>query len=712
MVFIHPYGGEAASRICEPMSMTVSTPEKGPPPLKAWLWRSYLRAALVPLLLIELTFVGLYWGTSRVVYDRSASAITDISTAALADAAAREADVIARRLETIAALTRVYADETGRALAGPVPEVSAQERGNHARTSDGAFYSKADLGGSAVFYTGIVPVGPAEEDKVWRTLRLDPVMKSIRASDPLIAQLYVNTWDSLNRIYPWFDVLAIYPPQMDIPSYNFYYEADAAHNPGRGVVWTDAYVDPAGSGWMVSAIAPVYAAQSPDRLEAVVGLDITTSTIVDQVLDIEFKGDGYAILVSRDGTILALPPEAEGDLGMSALLDHSYEDAILQDTFKPDSFNIYRRAELFDLAQAVQSAPEGNTQVDLGRPMFAAWATIAGPQWKLMVLTSEQSLLAGATTLRDELAFVSWAMLVILVLFYGIFFLLLWRRSVAMSARVAQPLAEIEGNMARITEGGTVAPDHRYGVAELQAVGDHLVNMGVRLQAANAAKANFLSAMSHELRTPLNAILGFSELLKNDPSHPLAPDAGRQVQAISDAGWQLLQLVEGVIELSRIERGEVKNSRLPIAVVPLAQQAVEAARPALRSHDVSIMVEMPGEALPRALADPDIVLRILTHLVSNGVKYNRAGGSVTISFAVEPGRLAIRVADTGIGIPPDRQARLFTPFDRLGHENGTISGTGIGLAICRRLADLTGSSIGFESHEGQGSTFTLRLPLA
>jgi signal transduction histidine kinase len=704
--------GEGHLPVQDIMSIAAMSPEQSPPPLKAWLWRSYLRAALVPLLLIELTFVGLYWGTSRVVYDRSATAITDISTAALGDAAVREAEVIARRLETIAALTRVYAEETGRALAQPAPEVPEAERANHALSSDGVFYSRADRGGSAVFVSGVVPVGPAQEDKVWRTLRLDPVMKSIRASDPLIAQLYVNTSDSLNRIYPWFDVLAIYAPKMDIPSYNFYYEADAVHNPERGVVWTDAYVDPAGAGWMVSAIAPVYGADYEDRLDAVVGLDITTNTIVDQVLDIAFEGDGYAILVSRDGTILALPPEAEGDLGISALLDHSYEEAILQDTFKPDTFNIYRRAELFDLAQALQSAPEGNTRVDLGRPMIAAWATIAGPQWKLMVLTSEESLLSGATTLRDELTFVSWAMLGILVLFYGVFFLFLWRRSVGMSARVAQPLAEIEGNMARITEGGTVAADHRYGVAELQAVGDHLASMGARLQAANAAKANFLSAMSHELRTPLNAILGFSELLKNDLAHPLPKEAGQQVQAISDAGWQLLQLVEGVIELSRIERGEIRNNRQPISILPLANQAVAAARPGLRSHDVSLSVEPPTEPLPKVLADPEIVLRILTHLVSNGVKYNRAGGSVTISFAVEPGRLAIQVRDTGIGIPPDRQARLFTPFDRLGHENGTISGTGIGLAICRRLADLTGSSIGFESHEGQGSTFTLRVPLA
>ena len=679
-------------------------------PLKSWLWRSYLRAALVPLLLIELTFVGLYWGTSRVVYDRSATAVTDISTAALEDAAEREAETIDRRLETIAALTRVYADETSRALATPAPAPDPAERANYELSPEGVFYARSDTGGSAVFYSGIVPVGPAEEQKVWRSARLDPVMKSIKSADPLIAQLYLNTHDSLNRIYPWFDVLAIYPPKMNIPSYNLYYEADATHNPDRTVVWTDAYVDPAGAGWMVSAIAPAYAPDRPDFLEGVVGIDITIDTIVDQVLDIDFKGDGYAILVGRDGTILALPPEGEGDLGVSELIDHSYEDAILQDTFKPDSFNLYRRAELFPIGEAIQSAPVGQTRVDLGRPMIASWATIAGPQWKLIVLTSEQSLLTGATTLRDELAFVSWVMLALLVLFYLGFFLFLWRRSVAMSARVARPLAEIEGNMIRISEGGTVPPGHAYAVAELQTVGDHLVKMGERLQMANRAKANFLSAMSHEFRTPLNAVIGFSDLLAAGEK-PLDPDQKKQVAAISRAGWQMLKLVDGVIELARIEQGETGGTPRPLDPGVALRNAVEEARAALRDDAVTLRFD-DRAPLPKVMGDPEIIHRIIAELISNGVKYNRPGGSVTLSTAIDGDRLAIHVRDTGIGIPAALHPRLFTPFDRLGHENGTIGGTGIGLTICRRLAEQIGGTIGVDSREGQGSTFTLRLALA
>ncbi len=693
---------------------------RGPPPLKTWLWRSYLRAALVPLLLIELTFVALYWGTSRFVYDRSAAAITDISSEALRAAARREAEVIARRLETISAMSRIFAEESARALAREAEPVSPEMRARHAYSPDGVFYSTEDTGGSAVFYSGIVPVGPAEQEKVWRTARLDPLMKSIAESDPLIQQVYLNTHDSLNRIYPWFDVLAIYVPKMEIPKYNFYYEADQTHNPKRGVVWTDSYLDPAGSGWMVSAIAPVYALPSGEaaaeggaRLEGVVGIDVTLGTIVADVLDIDLEGDAYAILVSRDGTILALPREGEADLGVTALIEHSYGEAVLQDTFKPDTFNLYRRPDMLSVADALQSAPEGQRTVDLGRPMIAAWSTIAGPQWKLMVLTSEASVLSGATTLRQQLGLVTQGMLAILVLFYVVFFLFLWRRSVLMSDRVAAPLAEIEGNMAQIASGGSVAPGHRYAVAEVQNVGDHLVTMGEKLQAASRAKANFLSAMSHEFRTPLNAIIGYSDLLRSAPQHPLGPEDRRQVQAISAAGWQLLQLVDGVIELSRIEQGEVPHGHRPVDVLPLLRQAMADLRPdPAAPRDVTLHLDAPATPLPEAAGDPEIIRRIITHLVANGVKYNRPGGRVTVAPVVEGGRLCIRVIDTGIGIPPDKQARLFTPFDRLGQENGSIGGTGIGLAICRKLADLTGAEISFDSRAGQGSTFSLCLPLA
>lgn len=676
-------------------------------PLRKWLWRSYVKAALVPMLLIEFSFIGIYWGTSQVVYDRGAEAITRISTDALEDAATREANIIARRLQSISTLSHIFADETGRALATPAV-VSAEEKARHAYTKDGTFYTTRDTGGSAVFFSGAVPIGPAEQEKVWRTVRLDPIMKSIRDSDPLIAQIYLNTHDSYNRIYPYFEVLDIYPPKMDIPTYNFYYEADAQHNPDRKPVWTDAYVDPAGSGWMVSSIAPVY---SPAKLEAVIGIDITIDTIVKQVLDIKLPGDGYAVLVGRDGTILALPPKAEQDLGVHELLEHGYEEAIQQDTFKPEEFNIFRRSELSEIALAFQSEATGTRTVTLGHPMIAAWSTIAGPQWKLLVLTSEESVLAESITLRDQLGFVSKIMLALLLLFYVVFFAILWRRSSAMSERVARPLAEVERRMIRISEGSMMSPAERYEISELQTVGDHLTHMGAKLDAANQAKSNFLSAMSHELRTPLTAIIGYANLLEMAEGQPLDAERMRQVRAIASSGWHLVQLVDAVLDLSRIERSDFQLAVQPLDMVSLVQIACDKIRAEAASQGISVTLQMPEGALPKVSADPEVMRRIMAQLLSNAVKYNVRGGAVEVRFDQSaPDMLGVVVKDTGVGIAAEHQARVFTAFDRLGHENGTIGGAGIGLAISRRLAELTGGRLSFESAPGQGSTFTIQVP--
>ena len=678
-----------------------------PVPLKAWLWRSYVKAALIPLLLIEFGFVAIYWGTSQVVYDRSAAAITRISTDTVRDAATREANIIAHRLATIAAVTRIYAEETGRALQTPA-SVSQAEKDNHALGPDGAFHTLRDTGGSAVFYSGIVPVGAAEKDKVWRTVRLDPLMRAMKDSDPLIAQLYLNTWDSLNRIYPWFDVLKIYPPKMDIPSYNFYYEADAAHNPERKPVWTDAYVDPAGSGWMVSSIAPVY---GPERLEGVVGIDVTIGTIVQRVLDIRIPGDGYAVLVGRDGTILALPPKGEGDLGLSELVGHSYEEAILKDTFKPAEFNIFQKPMLTELAGAMRTAPEGVRRIDLGRPMIASWAKVAGPNWLLLVLASEDSVLAASSDLRSQLAFVSKVMVGILLVFYAGFFAFLWRRSATMSDRVARPLGDLERRMAVISDGGTLPPAPPYAIEELQKVGEHLVTMGDKLEAANRTKANFLSAMSHELRTPLNAIIGYADLLEGSEGERLDGARLAQVRAIAAAGWDLVRLVDVVLDLSRIERQDLRQTAEPLALVPLLEAALESQRAEAAKRAIRLDLALPQGRLPQGLGDAKTLRRILDELLSNAVKYNVAGGSVTVRIdPEEAGFLPVRIIDTGVGIGAEHRDGVFKAFHRLGHENSTISGAGIGLAIAKRFAEASGCGLDFDSAEGVGSTFTLRIP--
>jgi len=234
---------------------------------------------------------------------------------------------------------------------------------------------------------------------------------------------------------------------------------------------------------------------------------------------------------------------------------------------------------------------------------------------------------------------------------------------------------------------------------------------------ANRAKSEFLSRISHELRTPLNAILGFAQLVARAPAGPAGeaagPGGGRYADEILGAGGHLLTLVNEMLDLARVEAGTLELEIRALPVAPAAAEAAALLAPLAAERRVTVDNRLPAEGAPWVRADPTRLREILLNLVSNGIKYNREGGRVTVSCAGRPdGRVAVTVADTGRGIAPDRRDGLFEPFDRLGMEHTAVTGTGIGLAICRQIAAAMGGDIEVESAPDRGSRFTLVLPAA
>lgn len=233
-----------------------------------------------------------------------------------------------------------------------------------------------------------------------------------------------------------------------------------------------------------------------------------------------------------------------------------------------------------------------------------------------------------------------------------------------------------------------------------------------RLEAvrANRAKSEFLSRMSHDLRTPLNAILGFAQLLAAD-----APDADRRenVQQILKGGQLLLDLINEVLDIARIEAGYLSLSPEPVNAREVAQRAMELVAPLAAHRGISLVMRETPESDRPVLADRQRLNQILLNLLSNAVKYNRKDGSVAIAFAERPNRrFHITVTDTGAGIPPEKLALLFTPFERLGAEATAVEGTGLGLALSRRLAEAMGGSLGVHSEVDRGTTFWIDLALS
>jgi PAS domain S-box-containing protein len=233
-------------------------------------------------------------------------------------------------------------------------------------------------------------------------------------------------------------------------------------------------------------------------------------------------------------------------------------------------------------------------------------------------------------------------------------------------------------------------------------------------EASSQAKSEFLSRMSHELRSPLNAMLGYAQLLEIDRAEPPSATQALRLQQIQRAGWHLVELIDDVLDLSRIESGQLRVAIETVDVLAVVARAAEITAPLMASHGLALtqawVGEMPAAEHEPVVADATRLTQVIVNLLSNAAKYNRPGGSVRIECEPQAaGRFAVRVIDTGRGMNAAQVQQLFQPFNRLGLENSVIEGTGIGLVITKRLVEMMNGALHVESEPGAGTTFSVIL---
>lgn len=228
------------------------------------------------------------------------------------------------------------------------------------------------------------------------------------------------------------------------------------------------------------------------------------------------------------------------------------------------------------------------------------------------------------------------------------------------------------------------------------------------LEQATQAKSDFLASMSHELRTPLNAVLGFADLLVEQLREHLGPTQKRYFQNITDAGNHLLELINEVLDTSRVEAGRLELHPEVITVGAALEPVLASARTEAAKRGITFDADIPADRQIRV--DAGRLRQILYNLVSNATKFTEAEGRVVLTATLEGSDLLVEVSDTGVGIPPELHGRVFGSFERLHESSSFVSGTGLGLSLTKRLVELHGGSISFESAPGKGTTFRVRLP--
>jgi len=236
-----------------------------------------------------------------------------------------------------------------------------------------------------------------------------------------------------------------------------------------------------------------------------------------------------------------------------------------------------------------------------------------------------------------------------------------------------------------------------------------ITNAKLAAEAANKAKSSFLSSMSHELRTPLNAVLGFSQLLEADDEAPLNTDQLESVHHIHSSGTHLLNLIDEVLDLAKIESTQVDIKLARVNLIALLNESISSITPQLSKANISLNIEIPEQQTIFVQADPLRLTQVMFNFLTNAIKYNRKQGSISVYLSQSNNKVRISVKDSGLGIPESMMDKLFVPFNRLGAEQSDIEGTGIGLTITKMLIEMMGGTIGVENAPGEGCTFWVEL---
>ncbi len=281
-----------------------------------------------------------------------------------------------------------------------------------------------------------------------------------------------------------------------------------------------------------------------------------------------------------------------------------------------------------------------------------------------------------------------------------------------VEAELQQHRCHLEKLVAKRTDELAEANKHlRQDIIERERVQTELTHAKAEAEKANLAKSNFISRMSHELRTPLNAILGFAQLIEAGSPAP-TPTQMARLKEILNGGWYLLDLINEILDLAKIESGNLVLSQESVSLAEVLSECRGMIEP--QAQQLGIHLNFPELDNTLAVkADRTKLKQVLINLLSNAVKYNRKQGMVEVKCDTgTSGNIRISIQDTGIGLPPEKLTQLFQPFNRLGQEHGSLEGTGIGLVTTKQLVELMGGVIGVESSVGIGSIFWFELASA
>ncbi|MEF1309548.1 diguanylate cyclase [Vibrio mytili] len=405
--------------------------------LQSLVYRDFLRSSLIPLLVIEVLLLALYFGINLYISDKNRSALISEVKQSLREITTNEALRVNQHLQEVTRLAKImqydhelFFSSTRCFLPNGNPEFATHANG---------VYYKVNPVGASVYYSSSTHIGEKESLKAKCSESLDPLLKSIVDNNPSVTQAYLNTWDNMNRLYPFMpDAPAQYGPVLNMQEFNFYYDADQAHNPSRGNVWTEVYLDPAGQGWMLSNLVPIYRG---DFLEGVSGLDVTVESFVENILNHKYPWDSAALVIDGKGTILTMQQEAERLLDLQEVKQHTYESSVTGTVKKPDYFNLSHVVSLSEEEIRALSNTNATFEIKMnGINYIVDSQLIPETGWRVITFVNTESFLTPITSLKQLSDHLGHLAILAMIIFYVVFFMYLHWKSKRLAQGIATPI--------------------------------------------------------------------------------------------------------------------------------------------------------------------------------------------------------------------------------------------------------------------------------
>lgn len=693
--------------------------------------QEYLKAALIPILIIEVMLLVLYFGINHYKNLKTRDTLLNEAKVNLQEISVREAQKIDQQLSRISALARILQKENERFFADPSKFPLPAGEPILKVAPNGSMYKENNNGGSSIYYSNLIPFSSESFRKARITEAFDPLYKAVYEADSNIVAVYINTWDNMNRYYPFIEkTYEQFEPKMDITAFNFYYEADAKHNPQRGVVWTDAYLDPAGQGWMASCLVPIYRG---DFLEGVTGIDVTVERFIKNILRLKLPWEGVPILVGRDKGILAMPPEAEKIFGLVELKSHDYSETVKHDTYKPDEYNLLKNPDIPSEFKDFVNSDKQLAEISLGGNTYLISRNlIQETGWEFYSFVNEDILFAPIYKLHRFGTLLGIMALVFLVLFYIPFFIALLRRSdviasriiapldylIQATAEVAQKVKQVDLKPVGITEIDRLSHNFNQMTEELKIMYDRLeekVDEAVKQirerdhmlikQSRQAAMGEMIGNIAHQWRQPLNSIAVMIQNLEDAYVYGEMDEAylREKISRIMEIINFMSQTIDDFRYFFKPEK-----EKLEFNLSQTIGQTLNFVNSALIHNNITLVKELDDsltvEGYPSEFSQ--VILNIVNNAKEILIERQVKNAEIRIALLRKDQHAVITIADNAGGVNPAVMDKIFEPYFTTKE-----MGTGLGLYMSKTIIETNMKGRLTVTNDEKGAVFTIELPL-